>query len=412
MNIFEPLVIGITQLWANKMRSTLSLIGILIAVGAVTGIVSMGDGLQKVLMAEMDQMGLTKLIATWQPDTYYRDENNNSVRRTWEEHLTFNDVDAIIAESDKIDTIIPFVSANTNNVKRGKVSRSSSIVATSPDFPESENWYVAEGRFINQTDVANSSKVCVIGNDIAIDLFGEGVSPIEKELKIGGERFTVIGLMEPKEFFDNDYDNRTIIPFTTAQFRMNGNDYLNYIYVKVKDTKDIEEVKAAIQRVYRRHYGEHGKEFNIQTGVEALEEINSILFIMKAVAGGVAGISLVVGCIGIMNIMIVSVTERKREIGLRKALGAKRSTILTQFVLEAIVLCLFGGFLGLGFGFLIGKVISIYVISLTDMPFQSYISPGLMVFTVGISLIVGLIAGVYPAWSASRLDPVEALRDE
>jgi putative ABC transport system permease protein len=416
MNIFEPVIIGISQIFANKMRSALSVIGILMAVGAVTGIVSMGDGLQKVLMVELDQMGVTKSIYTWAPEPWYRDEGGNWVRRAWEEHMSFRDLEAILAETDKVEHIIPHVGVNYSkgdyNMKRGKVTTLSSIVSSTPKYLLNENWALASGRFINNTDLRNSSKVCVIGADIATDLFGEGVDPLEKEVKLGDDRYTVVGLMKPKEFFDNNFDNRTIIPITTAQVRTRGNDYLDYMIVTVKNAEDIETVKADMMRVYRRLHGEHGKEFNFQTGAEAIEQINNILFILKAVAGGVAGISLVVGCIGIMNIMLVSVTERKTEIGLRKALGAKRSNILTQFVVEAVVLCLFGGFLGLGLGFMLGKGISIYIISLTDLPFKSYISPGLMIFTVGVSLTVGLIAGVYPAWSASRLDPVDALRDE
>ncbi|MFC1650936.1 ABC transporter permease [Candidatus Latescibacterota bacterium] len=416
MNIFEPIVIGVSQIFANKMRSALSVIGILMAVGAVTGIVSMGDGLQKVLMVELDKMGVTKSIYTWAPDPWYRDESGNWVRRAWEAHLSFRDVDAIMAETDKIEHIIPHVGVNVGNndgnMKRGKVSTLSYILSSTPEYLLNENWEVGAGRFITNADLRNRSKVCVIGNDIATDLFGEGVSPLEKEVKIGDERYTVVGLMKPKEFFDNNFDQRTIIPITTAQFRMRGNDYLDYMIVTVKKAEDIDEVKADMMRVYRRLHGEYGKEFNFQTGAEAIKQINSILFILKAVAGGVAGISLVVGCIGIMNIMLVSVTERTREIGVRKALGATKANILMQFVVEAVVLCLFGGFLGLGLGFLLGKGISIYIISLTSMPFKSYISPSLMIFTVGVSLSVGLIAGVYPAWSASRLDPVEALRDE
>ena len=416
MNIFEPIVIGFSQILANKMRSALSVIGILMAVGAVTGIVSMGDGLQKVLMVELDQMGVTKSIYTWAPDPWYRDESGNWVRRAWEEHLSFRDIDAMMAETDKIEFIIPNVGVNVgnndSNMKRGKVSTLSYISSSSPEYLQNENWEVAEGRFINNTDLRNRSKVCVIGNDIATDLFGEGVSPLEQEVKLGDERYTVVGLMKPKEFFDSNFDQRTIIPITTAQLRMRGNDYLDYMIVNVKEAEDIEEVKADMMRVYRRLHGVHGKDFNFQTGAEAIEQINRILFILKAVAGGVAGISLLVGCIGIMNIMLVSVTARTREIGICKALGATRSNILWQFVVEALILCLFGGFLGLGLGFLLGKGISIYIISLTNLPFKSYISPNLMIFTVGISLAVGLIAGVYPAWSASRLDPVESLRKE
>ena len=414
MNILEPLAIGLAQLRANKLRSILSLLGILIAVGSVTGIVSLGDGLQYYILGEFDQMGGFSMIWSWAPDRWYRNESGVWVRRPWEEYLTYRDVEAIMAETDLVEYVIPHVwvdmGGTESNMRYRSASTFGSVVSTSPYYQLEQNWRIAKGRFLSFMDMVNRAKVCVLGSQLAEDLYGT-IDPIEKEVKMGGMRYTVVGVMQPKEFFDNNYNDRVMIPVTTAQQRILGHDHLGYITVKAKSPEYVNDVADAMRRVYRR-YHDHGDDFNIRTGEAELDQINRVLLIMKAVAGGVAGISLIVGGIGIMNIMLVSVTERTREIGIRKALGATRSNILHQFIVEAVVLCLFGGMLGIGLGVLIGKVISLYITSLTHMTFLSVISPKLMLISVGFSLFVGLTFGVYPAWRASRLDPVESLCHE
>ncbi len=413
MNLFEPLRVAINQLLANKSRSILSLIGILIAVGSVTGIVSIGDGLQYAIVSEFEQMGGFSSIWSYTPPNYYRDNTGKMVRRNWDEYITQHDVDAIKAETDKIETIVPhcYIGGEQWNVKYRSVSIDGRIRCSTPEYMLAENWHIAEGRFLKMADLINTSKVCVLGSRVVENLFGKGVDPIEKEVKIGQARYTIVGVMEKKEFFDNDYNDRVIIPITTAQRRILGNDYIHYITVKAKQPEDVEEVADAMRRVYRRIHP-HGDEFIIRTGLEMLDEINKIILIMKAVAGGIAGISLLVGGIGIMNIMLVSVTERTREIGIRMALGAKRSNILWQFLVESVVLCLAGGILGIVLGVLIGGGIAAYITSLTHMTFSSVISQKMMLFAVGFSLFVGTTFGVYPAWRASKFDPVEALRYE
>jgi len=414
MNIFEPIAVAASQLKTNKTRSILSLVGILIAVGSVTGIVSIGDGLQDVITSEFEQIGGFSSIWSWAPNPWYRDKSGRWVRRNWEEHLTYRDIEAIKAETNLVDFIIPNVNlgGRDSNIRYRSVSlENNRVISTAPQYMLAENWHIGQGRFLKMMDLINNAKVCVLGSQIAEDLFGPGFDPVENEIKIGNTRYTVIGVMEQKEFFDNDYNNRVMIPVTTAQKRISGNDYLHWINVKVKGSENVEEVVAVMRRVYRRLH-RHGDEFGIRTGQEALEEINKVLFIMKVIAGSIAGISLLVGGIGIMNIMLVSVTERTREIGIRKAMGAKRMTILWQFIVEAVILCLFGGLLGIGLGLLIGYGISAYITSVTHMTFTSVISPNMMFFAVGFSLFVGITFGVYPAWSASRLHPVEALRHE
>jgi putative ABC transport system permease protein len=414
MNFSEPISIGLSQLRANKLRSVLSLVGILIAVGAVTGIVSIGDGLRNSIMGEFDKIGGVSTIWSWAPSQWYRDSQGRWIRRNWEEYLTQEDVRAIMAETDKVEMIIPnvWVGGEGWDVRYRSVSEQGRITCTVPEFLLDENWKVFKGRFLSVLDLLNKEKVCVIGNQVAKDLFGPDVDPLNKEIKIGSTRFTVVGVMEPKEFFDNDYNNRTMIPLTTAQSRIIGNDHLGWIAVKVKNPKDVKEVTEAMRRVYKRLH-EHGEDFGLQTGETALAEIDKVIGIMKIIAGGIAGISLLVGGIGIMNIMLVSVTERTREVGMRKAVGATRGDILRQFLVEAIVLCLFGGALGVLLGMGLGSGLSIYIKSVShNSAFASVISPKMAMLAVGFSLGVGVVFGVYPAWRASRLSPVEALRSE
>ncbi len=414
MTLFTSLLVAIGQLMANKLRSVLSLIGILIAVGSVTGIVSIGDGLQSYLISEFEQMGMYSAIWSWGPDTYYRNNQGRWVRRTWDEYLTYSDIEAIKAESDRIEYVIPNISVGGAdwNIRYRNVSLDGyRITCTSPDYSLSENWRIAKGRFLTDIDIMNAAKVVVLGHQVAEDLFGENNDPIEQEVKIGSIRYTVVGVMEDKKLFDSDYNERTMIPITTAQARITGQDRINWIVVKAKTPADVGTVVESMRRVYKRLHA-HGDDFNIRTGQEALDQVNKILFILKVVAGGIAGISLLVGGIGIMNIMLVSVTERTREIGIRKALGANRSVILSQFLIEAIVLCLFGGLLGLALGYIIGSGLAMYITKLTGMTFISVLSVKMMALAVGFSLFVGVTFGVYPAWRASRLDPVDALRYE
>lgn len=414
MNLITSVIVALNQLRTNKLRSILSLVGILIAVGSVTGIVSIGDGLQKYLLSEFEQMGGYSQIWSWAPDMYYRNASGNWVKRPWEEFITMEDIRAIKQESDKVEFVVSNMNFNgpdwpvryhANSLEGYRVTCSTS------DYNMLENWSVGIGRFINDLDLIHNTKVVVLGKQVATDLFGADVNPIEKEIKISQTRYTVVGVMEDKKFFDNDFNDRIIIPVTTAQKRITGNDRLHWITVKAKTPADVPEVVEAMKRVYKRLH-KHGEDYNIRTGMQALEEINKVLLILKVVAGGIAGISLIVGGIGIMNIMLVSVTERTREIGIRKALGANRATVLWQFLVEAVVLCMVGGLLGIILGFVLGAGIAAYITSLTHMTFISVISIKMMAFAAGFSLFVGVTFGVYPAWRASRLDPVDALRYE
>ncbi|MHB9031046.1 MAG: ABC transporter permease [Candidatus Latescibacterota bacterium] len=408
MNVMEPFFIGLDQLRSHKLRASLSILGILISVGSVTGIVSMGDGLQKTVMGQFEQMGGPSLVWVRPPDQWYR-KGNSWLRREWEEYLTTDDLKAIENASPFISYAVPMIRSDSQVYYR-KVSAPSQVFATTGQFKEVDSFQVDKGRFLSEEDVRGASKVAVIGNDLANDLFSKN-EPIGKELKIDGIRYTIVGVVTRKRVFDNSNQRYLAIPITTVQMRVSGNNRVGWITVKADSPEHAGEVAWSIRNIIKRSHTHH-EEFRVETGESEIAQFNKIVSIMKMVAGGIAGISLLVGGIGIMNIMLVSVAERTREIGIRMAMGAKRRSILSQFILESIALCLAGGALGVFLGLGIGAGISAYVKSVTHQPFESVVTPGLMLFAVTYSAAIGLFFGVYPAWRASKLDPVEALRYE
>jgi len=408
MNIIEPVRMGFDQIRVHKMRALLSILGILISVGSVTGIVSMGDGLMLTVSEQFNRMGGASSIRINAPNTWIR-KDGRWIRRDWEAYLTNDDVDRIADEIDNIKYIVPTVFTNSE-IRYGKAMTSANVRASNEFYHISRDWKIERGRSLSGGDVADASKVAVIGPELAKDLYS-GMNPIGKELKMNGERYSVVGVLEGQKSFVGMNERHMVIPYTTAQKRMYGNDRLSEIYIVADAPENVGLIAERVRAMLiRRH--DHGEDYRVQTGENEIATFNRVVTIMKIVAGGIAGISLLVGGIGIMNIMLVSVTERTREIGIRKALGATRRAVMSQFLIEAMVLCLFGGALGVLLGLGIGSGISLYVKNLTDMPFESIVTPGLMAFAIMYSAVIGLFFGVYPAWRASKLDPIDALRYE
>lgn len=408
MIILDPIIMGFDQIRLHKLRATLSILGILISVGSVTGIVSMGDGLRLTVMQQFEQMGGASVIRVQPPNQWIR-QGNRWVRRGWEDYLTNDDIERFLGEVEHIKYIIPEIAADRDVSYRNAASYAR-IRASNEYYAEYRNWDIGKGRFISQRDVADAVKVAVIEESLAKDLYGDE-NPLDKELKIGGSRYRVVGVITPKKFFGDANERNMVIPYTTAQKRFFGNDRVSEIQVYSDSPEYADTVADWIRMLLNRHHT-YGKEFRVSTGEEEIGRFNRVVAIMKIVAGGIAGISLLVGGIGIMNIMLVSVTERTREIGIRKAVGATRRTILIQFILESMVLCIFGGILGILLGLGIGAAISAYIKNLTNMPFESVVTPGLMMFALLYSAAVGIFFGVYPAWRASKLDPIKALGHE
>ncbi|MEW6753434.1 MAG: ABC transporter permease [Candidatus Latescibacterota bacterium] len=409
MFLAELVAVGLAQLRANKLRSLLTLLGIMIGVAAVIGVVSLGEGLRRTVMQGFASQGGAGTVLINPPDPWER-KDGRWVQRGWEEHLTTDDLKAFHAETDQIRAAVPGVQARAE-VRYGGASVSVGLTGTSEDYPQVYSWPVDLGRNLDGDDVRYARTVCVIGSKVRQDLFA-GRDPQGEEVKVNGERYTVVGVLEPRVRFGQNQGNQVMVPFTTAQRRLVGNRYLMDITLLVEELDQVEHVADVVRRVLARRH-EHGSEFRVRTSREEMESAAKVIRILKMVAGGIAGISLLVGGIGIMNIMLVSVTERTREIGIRKALGAKPHHILFQFVAEAVVLSLVGGLLGLlvGLGFGLGAEKLIHSFD-AESPFTSVVSLGSVVWAMLFAGSIGLFFGVYPAARAARLDPVEALRYE
>ena len=409
MVFYEPIAVGLSQLRANKLRSLLTLLGIVIGVAAVIGITSLGEGLRRTVMGEFASRGGGATVLVNPPREYERKDGRWTLR-TWQEHLTSDDLKAFHDETEGIRTSVPGLSGSAR-LQYGKTTINAQYTGTSASFSESYSWPVARGRTLTDDDVLFARKVCLIGDKVSADLFQER-NPVGEEIKLNGERYTVVGVLSQRIRFGQEQGDQIYIPYTTAQKRLTGNRFLNGITLFLDQIDAVEEAAETVRRVLRRRH-EHGDEFRVRTSQQQMEGFDNVIGIMKAVAGGIAGISLLVGGIGIMNIMLVSVTERTREIGIRKAMGAKPGHLLFQFVAEAVILSLVGGSVGVIFGVGFGMGIEALISSLAgDTPFTSVVSYQSVLWALLFASSIGLFFGVYPAFRASRLDPVEALRYE
>jgi len=408
MMVLEPIAVAFTQLRANKMRSFLTVLGILIGVGSVMGVTSIGEGMRQRIVTEFEQMGGSSVIIVRPPSQWVL-KDGRWVRRSWEEHLLVEDIKRFSEECKYLRSVIPLNAGNAQ-LKFQKAITTGDFWGVSADFSEAFAWPVEEGRFISPSDLYMWRKIAVIGNKLKEDLFGPE-SAVGKEIKINGQRFVIVGVMSEKRVFEEDWGNRILLPFTTAARRLIGNDYLDVFFIYSEGTPQVAAAVEEIRKVLRR-YKEHGDEFDVVTADNQIQEVNRIFNIMKIVIGGIAFISLLVGGIGIMNIMLVSVTERTREIGIRKAVGARRGHIITQFLIESASLCLFGGVAGVLFGLSLGYGLSLLIARLTNEYFPSVISVQAMVIALVFSFSWGIIFGVYPAWKAAKLNPVDSLRYE
>ncbi len=407
MTLLEPLFAGLGQLRAHKLRSLLTLLGIVIGVAAIIAVVSLGEGLRREVISQFVFSGGAGMIEVEPPRQWVR-KDGRWVRRPWQEYLTEADMVAMQREIDGLHALVPSVEGSAS-LQRGKTTVDASYTGTSAEFNEGFNWPVLGGRPLNADDLRLARKVCLLGDDVYATLF-QGANPLGKEILLNGDRYVVVGVLDERVRFGRSDGNIVLVPYTTAQKRLRGEDHFSGLTLFVEDLDAVDRVVAAVRRVLRRHH-EHGDDFRIETSQGEIDDANEFFRVLQQVGGGIAGISLLVGGIGIMNILLVSVAERTREIGIRKALGAKPRHILGQFLAESVVLSMVGGLLGIltGFGFGLGAAFVIQQLA-PGAPFTSIVSAESVLWAVGFSSAVGIFFGVYPAFRAARLDPVEALR--
>lgn len=410
MKITENAIVGLTAIFTNRLRSILTMLGIVIGVAAVVGTIAVGEGARTLILEEVEKVGGRTLFIVERHS--WIKSGNKWIRNPSREYLTIDDALAIEALAPSVKEITPEIIRDIHATSE-RYSQSYLMEATIPSFTDSQNWLLDFGRFLSKEDMSAWKKVAVIGAKVWEEMFNK-VNPIGREIRLGRERFTVIGVMEERgtAFGDFDRDREIIVPLTTAQQRFRGNDRVDMFWGKAKSFEVADQAVNEVRKILlRRHNDEEF--FEIQSVKGALDQINKIILIIKVMLGGTAAIALLVGGVGIMNMMLVSVTERTREIGLRKAIGAKNRDILFQFLIEAIILCLFGGVTGILVGYGLGaglsKIISGFI-KVVEWPFT--VSIHSILLAVGASASIGIFFGLYPARKAAKLQPVEALRYE
>ena len=415
MNALIIIRTAISSLGANKLRAGLTLLGIVIGVAAVITLMSIGRGAQATITERIQALG-TNLLFVRPGETSSRGVGGGQGSAS---SLTIEDAYAL-SESDftpSISAVAPELGSSAQ-VVAGRKNTFANIIGVTPEYEEVRNAPVEFGQFITQGDVERNATVAVLGYQVAQDLYGFR-SPIGQPIRIGGRQFEVIGVLEEQggsSFFS--FDDRIMVPITAAYYRLassrttQGGISVQTINVKTQGVQVMDSALAEVATILRlRHRITGEDDFTVtsqQETIEALEEAtNAFVFFL----GAIAGISLLVGGIGIMNIMLVSVTERTREIGIRKAMGAKRRDILLQFVSEATLLSLGGGGVGLFLGWVLSNLLNDRAIIGTS-PTQTAFSFDIAVLALAVSAAIGLFFGIYPAMRAASLHPIEALRHE
>ncbi len=400
---WETVKVAISALGANKLRSFLTMLGIIIGVGAVITMVAMGEGAQRAVQEQIEALGTNQLTVS-------------SGYRWWRgvgaggsTFLSLDDSDALAKDANLLTAVVPEASSNFQ-VEYLNRNVNTSVVGTVPQFAELRNLNMAYGHFINQSDIVARRTTAVLGANIPERLGAAADELVGATIRIRGIPFEVAGVLETAgESGRFSVDDRVMIPLPTARFRITGSDRLASITVQVASTELMDRALVQIERIIRREHrlrpGDDN-DFFVRDRADLLETFQETTRTFSFLLAGIAAVSLLVGGIGIMNIMLVSVTERTREIGVRMAMGATRRHILVQFMVEALTLCVAGGILGLATG--TGAAFALATLA----GWNTAVAPAAILLAVGFSAAVGLFFGIYPARRAAQLDPIVALRYE
>ena len=412
MFLIQIILMSLRGLRANLLRSLLATLGVIIGVGAVVSAMSILEGTQKDLRERFESLGSETLMIY--PAVARSGGRAAGVSQT----MTVEDAESLRdpKRCPDVKQTAPEI-LSTVMAKRVNNNRNTElmVLGTNESYAEMFNYHVAPGlgRFISKDDVASEQKVVVLGYEVAQQLFGN-LPPLDQSVRIKSMQFRVIGVMEKKGNIGfRNVDMQAYVPVSTAMNRLFGVKRITGIYVTAQGADRVEQATAQIKRELRRRHEIRLREgvkddFEVMSQEEMRRQLSDFTTIMGLVLYSIAGISLVVGGIGIMNIMLVSVTERTREIGVRMAVGARRWDILKQFLIEASIISLLGGAIGVGMGFAFNNLLE----KTTDQLVQTYTNRVVVSYALAMAIMSGIVSGLYPAFKASRLDPVEALRYE
>ena len=404
MGTLESLANALRSLLANKLRSALTMLGVIIGVGAIMTTTSIGEGAKADITERIQTLG-ANILAVRPGQSRFRGRSSGQDRQS----LKYEDAMVLRERAQHILLVTPELSSRTQ-VKHGNKNHNTTVVGTTPEYQVTANFPVEKGAFFTENDVRTRRRVCTLGKTVVEELFGEGVDPIGKTLKIRGLNFRVLGVMKEKGASGwRNPDDQVFIPVSTAMKRVFGRDHLSSINAQAISSEAMEPAQAEIEDLLRKQHklpANKELDFNVRNQTEFLETLEESGETFTYMIMGIAIVSLIVGGIGIMNIMLVSVTERTREIGLRKAVGAKRHDILVQFLIEAMTLSILGGLIGIGVGVFGSKMVP------SIWGWRTIISPMYTAVAFFVAAWIGVFFGAYPAWKAAKLSPIEALRHE
>ncbi len=407
MGILDILHETYLALSANKVRSGLTMLGIIIGIGSVIAMVSIGQGAQSSIEANINSIGSNLVMVM--PGAQRGPGSMVSSGRGAARTLTQEDSDAIAKEITLAKAVAPEISGRYQVTAKGK-NTNTSVVGTTQDYPSVRNISIDEGSFITEQNTRSLSKVAVLGPTARDDLFGEGVSAIGQKIRIKGMEFKIIGITKSKGGSGfGSQDDMIFVPLSSAQKFLAGGSYVSTISVQAQNTESMAEIQQEITDLLLTRHNisdPTSADFNILNQSDIVAAASSVTGTFTALLAAVAGISLLVGGIGIMNMMLTTVTERTREIGLRKAIGAKRKDINKQFLSEAVALTFCGGIFGVVLGWIISFIFTYFGIIQTKISLTS------VLLAFGVSAIIGIAFGYYPAKRAASLNPIEALRYE
>ena len=373
---------------SNKLRSSLTMLGLIVGISSVILLVGIGSGASNNVNNQISTLG-TNIVTIR--------INNNNIGFKYNELSEFTML-------DNISNVTPLKNISTTVSRNTSSSSNTSVIATDQNYIDIMNLKLNSGRNISIIDIENKNKVCIIGYDTASTYFGL-TSPVGEEIKLNGDNYTVIGVLkENGESNGVSVDESVIIPFSTLTY-LNQDSKINNLYVKVDNEDKIDMTIINIENKIRNMLDISSDYFTVTSSSTMLEAMNNINNTMSLLLGGIASISLIVGGIGVMNVMLVSVSERTKEIGIRKSLGATKRDILILFLIESLTLCIIGGILGIVSGILLGELSTLF-------EYNFIVSKFIILLSLGVSILIGLVFGIFPAYKASLLNPIDALRTE